>query len=155
MSVMKTTGPWAPDRIDEHLLRSKIPLRLATSGQSGWPLIVSLWYVYLDGMLWCASQQDATVIATLGRDPRCAFEVAADLPPYRGVRGRGRATIDRRRGGEILRILLDRYNVPADGGLGRWLLSRLDTEVAIGIRPTWRGSWDFTRRMTDDTPRGE
>lgn len=146
---MKTTGPWDSERIDNYLAESTIPLRLANSGRTGWPLILSLWYVHLDGVLWCASQEDSTVVAALERDPRCAFEVAADQPPYRGVRGRGRATLDRSRGEEILRILLHRYDIPATGGLGRWLLSRVETEVAIGIEPTWRGSWDFTARMSD------
>lgn len=111
---------------------------------------MSLWYLYRDGRLWCACQSDSRVISFLENDPRCAFEVAGELPPYRGVRGRGRATLDRARGGEILEDLLGRYDIPARGQLGRWLLSRRDSEVAIGIEPTWLGSWDFTRRMNLD-----
>lgn len=147
---MTTTGPWDPARIEKHLSESTIPLRLACSGKSGWPLVVSLWYVYGEGRLWCACQQDSTVISVLRNDPRCAFEIAGDQPPYRGVRGRGRATLDRAGGGEILRTLLGRYDISPRGGLGQWLLSRLDTEVAIAIEPTWLGSWDFTKRMSPD-----
>jgi len=145
-----TTGPWDPARIEKHLSESTIPLRLACSGKSGWPLVVSLWYVHGEERLWCACQQDSTVISVLRSDPRCAFEIAGDRPPYRGVRGRGRATLDRARGGEILRTLLGRYGVSPQGELGQWLLSRLDTEVAIAIEPTWLGSWDFTKRMSPD-----
>lgn len=90
------------------------------------------------------------MISDLENDPRCAFEVAGDLPPYRGVRGRGRATLDRARGGEILAALLERYDIAPRGGLGQWLLSRRDAEVAIAIEPTWMGSWDFTKRMSPD-----
>lgn len=147
---MTTTGPWDSKRIEKHLFESTIPLRLACSGRSGWPLVVSLWYVYRDGRLWCACQEDSTVISVLDKDPRCAFEVAGDRPPYRGVRGRGRATLDPARGGEILGALLDRYDISPRGRLGQWLLSRRHAEVAIGIEPTWLGSWDFTKRMSPD-----
>lgn len=150
MLPVTTTGPWDSTQIEKHLCESTIPLRLACSGQAGWPLIVSLWYVHLDGWLWCACQEDSTVVSLLEQDPRCAFEVAGDQPPYRGVRGRGRASLDRTRGGEILRALLARYDVSPQSELGRWLLSRADTEVAIGIEPTWLGSWDFTSRMRND-----
>lgn len=150
MTPVTTTGPWDSTRIEKHLSESTIPLRLACSSRSGWPLVLSLWYVHLDGRVWCASQKNSTVVSVLERDPRCAFEVAGDRPPYRGVRGQGRATLDGARGGEVLRILLDRYDVSAEGELGRWLLSRVETEVAIGIEPAWLGSWDFTRRMSPD-----
>ncbi|MFN2377756.1 MAG: pyridoxamine 5'-phosphate oxidase family protein [Candidatus Binatia bacterium] len=150
---MKTTGPWDSQQLEKHLSESTIPLRLACSGRSGWPLVVSLWYLYRDGRLWCACQKDSTVISFLENDPRCAFEVAGDQPPYRGARGRGRATLDRARGGEILEALLGRYDISPRAGLGRWLLSRRDAEVAIGIEPTWLGSWDFTERMSPDEDR--
>jgi len=145
-----TTGPWNSKQLQKYLSESTIPMRLASSGRTGWPLVVSLWYVYRNGMLWCACQQDSKVISLLENDPRCAFEIAGDHPPYRGVRGRGRAILDRARGGEILGALLGRYDVSPRGRLGQWLLSRRDAEVAIGIDPTWLGSWDFTERMSAD-----
>lgn len=148
---MRITGPWDPARIEKHLAESRIPLRLACAAVSGWPLVVSLWYLPRDGKLWCASQRSSTVAEVLRKNPRCAFEVAGDEPPYRGVRGRGRARLDEGSGGEILGALLDRYAIPQESRLRRWLLSRVESEVAISIEPTWLGSWDFTRRMRTDS----
>lgn len=83
----------------------------------------------------------------LADDSRCAFEIAGEKPPYRGVRGQGEATLHPERGAKILATLLDRYEISRKGRLGAWLMSRSADEVAIRIDPTWIGSWDFTERM--------
>lgn len=141
------SGPWSPARVEAHLLESVLPLRLACVTASGHPQVLSLWYLWRDGALWCATSPRARVVAGLAREPRCGFEVAADAPPYRGVRGRGHATLDRTRGGEILTALVDRYLGTRDTRFARWLLSRAADEVAIRIEPETLASWDFTRRM--------
>ena len=83
----------------------RIPLRLACATESGWPMAVSLWFMHQNGRLFCATQKSARVVSYLQNDPRCAFEIAADLPPYCGVRGQAIATIDRKKGVEILEQL--------------------------------------------------
>ncbi len=144
---LRTRGPWSPAEIEAHLERSVIPLRLAWLAPSGFPWVTSLWYVRREGALWCASVSDAAIVRSLRRDPRCGFEVASELPPYRGVRGRGRAALGLERGEEILRALVDRY-LGGDGGpLARWLLSRVEREVAIRIEPDQLASWDYRERM--------
>lgn len=70
-----------------YLEETFIPLRLACIDGGGWPLVVSLWYLYQDGALYCATQADARVVTYLRQNPRCGYEVAADVPPYCGVRG--------------------------------------------------------------------
>lgn len=146
---MRITGPWGEERIGRHLAQSRIPLRLGCVNEEGWPLVLSLWFVHLDGALWCASHSSARVLELLDAAPRCAFEVAREKPPYCGVRGRGHASLHPDRGAEILGTLLDRYRIPSDGKLGAWLLSRRADEVAIRIEPTWIGTWDFSARMTE------
>ena len=111
--------------------------------------MMSLWYLYEAGNLYCATVEDARVVGYLRRNPRCAFEVAADEPPYCGVRGQARAKIDPSRGAEILRRLLVRYLGNTDSALARWLLSRADKEVAIELRPINAYAWDYSQRMRD------
>jgi hypothetical protein len=83
----------------------------------------------------------------LERDPRCAFEVAGDDPPYRGVRGQGEAHLSTADGPAVLLSLIDRYLGDRDSTFARWLVSRSSDEVAIRVNPGWMTSWDFTRRM--------
>jgi len=143
----QTRGPWSKAQIEDHLRRSEIPLRLAWQTSSGHPWVASLWYVWRDDAIWCASVAEAAVVRALQRDPRCGFEIAGERPPYCGVRGRGRAELVAERGEEILRALIGRYLDRDDGPLARWLLSRVEREVAIRIEPEHVVSWDYRERM--------
>jgi nitroimidazol reductase NimA-like FMN-containing flavoprotein (pyridoxamine 5'-phosphate oxidase superfamily) len=144
----RPTGPWSAARVDAHLAGTVIPVRLACASGSGQPRVLSLWYLWRDGALWCATAPGAKVVEWLAREPRCGFEVARDEPPYRGVRGRGRATLDPERGLEILEALVDRYLGTRDTPFARWLLERAARgETAIRIAPESLASWDFTARM--------
>lgn len=141
------TGPYALDRVERHLRDTVVPVRLACLTASGWPLVVSLWFLYRDGALWCASRPAARVVQHLARDERCAFEVAADTPPYKGVRGQARARVIHGGGGRLLGELIERYLGDRDSPLARRLLSDAADEVAIRIAPTRLASWDFSERM--------
>lgn len=125
-----------------------VPLRLAVLAGSGTPRVLSLWYLWRDGALWCATSPTAWVVARLRADARCGFEVAGDRPPYRGVRGEARAELLPDAGGPILEALLDRYLGGRDSRLARWLLARAENEMGIRIVPSRVSSWDYTRRMT-------
>jgi hypothetical protein len=132
----------------EYLASARIPLRLACRDATGWPRVLSLWYLAEAGSLWCATPAHAHVVRMLERDPRCGFEAAGNEPPYRGVRGEGRARIDRERGHEVLRALVQRYLGSDETSFSRWLLGRRVPEVAIEIEILRLRGWDFTRRMT-------
>lgn len=144
---MNLRGPWSRSEVDAFLDEARVPVRLAAYGSSGHPVLATLWFVPLDGSLWCATQQSARIASHLERDPRCAFEVSREAPPYRGVRGQANARIDASRGQEVLRQLLDRYD-QAGSKLSALLLERVESEVAIAIEPRSLTSWDFTQRMT-------
>ena len=139
----------AKTTLSNYFQETKIPLRLACTTASGWPVVLSLWYLFEDGNFYCATPRNAKVIAHLQANPRCAFEVAADLPPYCGVRGRAIATVDEARGMEILERLLHRYLGGVDNSLGRMLLSRSAAEVAIRLEPQTMHTWNFSDRMVD------
>ena len=140
--------------IENYLNASRIPVRLACTTEAGWPYILSLWYIYLDGAIYCATQASARIVTFLRNSPACAYEIASDLPPYCGVRGRARAKIEANRGPEILNLLLKRYLQNTASSLAENLLSRSDTEVAIRLEPLSLYAWNFTSRMKDSVPSG-
>jgi hypothetical protein len=129
-----------------------IPLRLSCVTQSGWPTVLSLWYLHDAGRLYCATLETARVVGYLRLEPRCGFEVAADQPPYCGVRGRALAEIDPAPGPDVLGRLIDRYLGDRDNNLARWLLARSQDEVAIVLAPVQIFTWDYRQRMADAVP---
>ena len=143
---MRVSGPWDLSRAEAFLTDALIPLRLAVLDGGGTPILVSLWFLYEDGTLWCATQRNARTARQLEADPRCAFEIAPDEPPYCGIRGQAVAVVRADAGERILARLLDRYG-QRDTDLERWLLSRAADEVALQLKPKALHTWDFSNRM--------
>ena len=132
---------------------AKIPLRLAVKTESGFPTIVALWSLREDGKIYCATRARSYVVSKIKAESKVGFEVSTEAPPYKGVRGWGRARIVPERGEEILRRLLIKYLGGVDSPLARKLLLDMDGEVAIEIEPVWIKGWDFTPRMRDSIPK--
>ena len=87
--LLKRKGPWSAERIDRFLDETRVPIRIAGSGPSGHPVMVSLWFVREGDKLWCATQRTSSVASILGRDPRCGFEVSVEN--WKSIRRRSRA----------------------------------------------------------------
>jgi nitroimidazol reductase NimA-like FMN-containing flavoprotein (pyridoxamine 5'-phosphate oxidase superfamily) len=140
----------------ECLTNSKIPIRLACMSISDWPIVVSLWYTYLNEKVYCATQNTAKVVKYLRKNPKCGFEIAGDSFPYRGVRGYGKASIVENKGEEILRMLIQKYLTGKETTISslklyKLLLSKehLQNEVAIEIIPAAMFKWNYKKRMID------
>lgn len=144
-----STSVWPAEQIAAYLKTSVIPLRLGCIEESGFPIVLSLWYLYRDGALWCATHESARVSRILSNNPKCAFEVAPNEAPYKGVRGQGVANLRREEASQVLAELIDRFLGDRHSRLANWLLSRTDHEFAIRIDPTWVTSWDFSERMSN------
>ncbi|MEY4159659.1 MAG: hypothetical protein RLZZ136_280 [Pseudomonadota bacterium] len=147
----KLKGCWSGAEITTYLDKNPIPLRLAVTDSSGSPWVVSLWFLYENGVLWCATNAQAKLISYLRASPQCGFEVSGETPPYKGLRGKGRATVVPERGGQILLRLLQRYGIDLNSALAKSLMAKLDQEVAVCIRPSHISSWDFSARMQGAT----
>jgi hypothetical protein len=134
----------------DYLEQSLIPLRLSGITQSGWPFVISLWYVYLDEKIYLATANSAKVVKYLSNNPKCAFEIASDIPPYCGIRGQAKAKIIESKGDQILEILLNRYLGNIDNPLAKILLNRSVPEVAIELTPHNIYQWNFSKRMDNN-----
>ncbi len=142
-----SSGPWDQQGIRDFLSAAVIPVRVASNGSSG-PLVQSLWFVPLGTTLRCCTQQGSVLARRLSKDDRIGFEVAADAPPYRGVRGTGVASLSNGDVEPTLRRLIARYQGNDRTDLSDWLMGRIDSEVAITIVPSTLTSWDYSPRMT-------
>jgi len=140
-------GPWSAVEAADFLRRSVIPVRLGVDAGPGGPLVLSVWFLP-DGLgLVGATRPTSTLVRCLERRPECGFEVAADTPPYCGVRGRARVELDRAGGAATLDRLLERYLGGLDSPLATRLRAAAVDEVGFRLRPTSLTSWDYRERM--------
>lgn len=151
MKIAKSSA-WNRQEIDRFLEETVIPVRLAVFDEK-FPLVLSIWFQWdADaGVLQCASHEDTKLVKSLQANANCAFEVAGDDPPYKGVRGQGRVLLERAHANDVLSSLIDRYLGDREHSLAKWLLSRVEEEFVIRIEPTWLTSWDFSARMAKDS----
>ena len=147
LSSARLTGPFDREQVAPFLDDSVIPLRLAAVAPSGWPLVVSLWFARDGDTLLCATQESSPLVKALGREPRCAFEVAGCEPPYSGVRGRALVSVEPDVDLEALRRLVERYLGDTEGRFASWLLGRTTPEVVLRLDPVEVSSWDYRGRM--------
>lgn len=144
---MEPTGAWDRERTEAFLERETIPIRLSCHTRADTLWMLSLWYCYRDGALWCATSAAADVVEYLAGDDRVAFEISTNDPPYKGVRGNGTASVEADSDKELLKALLERYLGGTDSPLAERLLSPGREEVRIRIDPARLYTWDFSDRM--------
>ena len=137
------------DEIGRSIPDTKIPIRVAFIKSNGAPGVVSLWYVYNDGKIYCAAQKTAKIVSYLKKNPLCGFEIAADKPPYKGMRGEGTARILNETGAYVLDLLMEKYLGEKESTLSKLLRNNSKTEVAIEITPQKIFNYDYSKRMKD------
>ena len=128
---------------------TKIPIRLAYTNNDGIPSVLSLWFVQIDEKIYCATQKSAKIVQYLKKNPVCGFEIAADKPPYKGVRGNGSAKIIDNMGKDVLEILMKKYLGEKESGLSKFLKKNSHNEIAIEITPQNLFYYDYSARMKD------
>jgi nitroimidazol reductase NimA-like FMN-containing flavoprotein (pyridoxamine 5'-phosphate oxidase superfamily) len=146
--TIEMKGPWRAEQIEAFVCASTLPIRLACVGGDGFPRVVSLWQQYHNGVFHCVTHQSAQLVKLLKSRPQVGFEIAADTPPYRGVRGQGTASLAPLGDNTTLTDMLSRYVGGTESGFSKWLLARSDEELLITVTPHRIFSWDYTQRMS-------
>ena len=62
------SGPWCLDEINGYLDNSVIPIRLAVQGDTGYPIIASLWFLRQGSTIVCSSQRGARIVQCLRKN---------------------------------------------------------------------------------------
>jgi hypothetical protein len=137
------------EEINKFIPDKKIPIRVAFMKSSGIPTVVSLWYMYSDGKIYCATQKTAKIVSYIQKNPVCGFEIAADKPPYKGIRGEGIVKILNETGEYVLGILINKYLGEKESTLSKLLRKNSKTEIAIEITPQKIFNYDYSKRMRD------
>jgi nitroimidazol reductase NimA-like FMN-containing flavoprotein (pyridoxamine 5'-phosphate oxidase superfamily) len=138
---------WSKSEIFRYFDKAITPIRVSCIDTDGYPIICSLWFIHLDGVLWSASHKNAHIIKTLSNNTKVAFEVASNEYPYHGVRGKADVMLLKDDQDDILEKVIDKYLQGSNKELSSWLLSRKKDEYAIKISPITLNSWDFSQRM--------
>ena len=149
---MNPTGAWDRAETEEFLVETTVPVRLSCRRPAGDLWMLSLWFVYREDALWCATSAAADVVDYLAHDDRIAFEISTNEPPYKGVRGNGTTEITPDEDKQLLRSLLERYLGGTNSPLAKRLLSPQREEAQIRIDPQTVYTWDFTDSMRDAPP---
>ena len=146
---MDPTGPWDRERVDEYLAAARVPVRLGCRTPSDHPWIVSLWFAWDPdaSAIRCATSASADLVEFVEHDDHVSFDVSTNDPPYKGVRGRGRATVLPDDDKRLLRSLLTKYLGGTDNATADRLLRPERDEVEIRIEPRRLHAWDYSERM--------
>lgn len=136
----------------EFLKAKRIPVRLSCILPNQYPLVISLWYIYEDGKIFCASGKSSKIISYLQENSRIGFEVAADSPPYCGIRGYGTAELSNDHKYTMIKRLYSKYFNNTDSELYSFLTDPNRDEMVITIAPEQIYKWNFTNRMKDSRP---
>lgn len=147
--TVELAGPWGEQQIDAFLKESTLPIRLSVVALDGYPRVISLWFKYASGNLYCVTHQSSKLARLLKDESRVGFEVSPDTPPYFGTRGQGTASVQPLGSNTTLEDLLMRYMGSLDSDFCRWLLSRRAEELLIKIAPLRFFTWDYRDRMSE------
>ena len=152
MDVGKKSS-WNEAQIGAYLKETVIPMRIAIT-DGDFPTICSLWFDYdpIQGELICATHARSQIARLIAKNPRCAFEIASNTPPYCGVRGKAMIEVDAAAAAQSLPRLITRYMGDTNAGLGQRLMSRVDEELELRLKPVWISAWDYGQRMEPVKP---
>jgi general stress protein 26 len=134
----------------EKFLGSKLNLQLATIDEQGYPNIQPVWFYYNkdSAKLYSGTQKMTKKVQNICRNPdKIYFSIDEKNFPYRGVKGRGLASISENIDKNI--AIIEKINLKYFGTLEHPLAKMLmenaknGTEIVIEIAPKFFSAWDF------------
>jgi PPOX class probable F420-dependent enzyme len=135
-------------------LESKLNIQLATIDEDGYPTIQPVWFYYDTdfGKIYTGTQKMTKKVQNLKRNPdKVYFSIDDENFPYKGVKGKGIATIseDREKNLKIVEKINLKYLGTLEHPLAKMLMenTRNGTEVVIEITPKFFSAWDFSKAM--------
>ena len=134
----------------ERFLESKLNLQIATIDEKGEPNIQPVWFYYDkdQGKLLITTSKLAKKTQNLRRKPTIYFSIDDENPPYKGVKGKGIATIVEEDPNRIV-PQADRISIKYLGTLDH-PVAKMITDgamkgdiVLVEISPKFFSTWDY------------
>jgi PPOX class probable F420-dependent enzyme len=133
----------------EKFLESKLTLQLATTDEKGEPNIQPVWFYYDkdEGKLLIITSKVAKKTQNLRNSPTIYFSIDDAKPPYKGVKGKGSATIieDPNRIVPQAEKISIKYLGTLDHPAAKEMADRSKNGegVLVEISPKFFSTWDF------------
>ena len=136
----------------EKFLESKLNIQLATIDEEGYPNVQPVWFIYENGRLYTGTQKTTKKVQNIQKNPdKIYFSIDDENFPYKGVKGRGAATIseDVQRNLQVIEKINLKYLGTQEHPLAKMLVdnARNGIEVVIEITPKFFSAWDFSKGM--------
>jgi PPOX class probable F420-dependent enzyme len=136
----------------EKFLESKLTLQLATTDEKGEPNIQPVWFYYDkdEGKLLIITSKVAKKTQNLRNRPIIYFSIDDANPPYKGVKGKGNATIveDPNRIVPQAEKISIKYLGTLDHPAAKEMADRSKNGegILVEISPKFFSTWDFGKR---------
>jgi uncharacterized pyridoxamine 5'-phosphate oxidase family protein len=146
--AVSSKSAWNTAQIEDFLHAQKTPMRIAVLDHDEFPMICSVWHQYHDEKIYAVAHKNSKLIKKLKAHPQCAFEIAPNEPPYKGVRGQAISVVSTFDSEDTLNQLLKKFLGEGYKDLQNFLQARSDDERVIELRLEKVTAWDFSKRMS-------
>ncbi len=143
-------GPMTKVEVDR-FLESKLNVQLATIDKKGDPNIQPIWFHHdkNDNKLYLMTRKTTKKVGNVRNNPNVYFSIDDENFPYKGVKGKGTATIseDSSKVVPIVEKINRKYLGTLDHPLAKMILeaAKNGDEVLIEISPKFFSTWDFAK----------
>jgi PPOX class probable F420-dependent enzyme len=124
-------------------------VQIATIDHDGWPHLIAMWYVLIDGQIAFWTYAKSQKVVNLRRDARltCLIETGERYDELRGVQVKGRAIIsdDREIVQRIGEAIWERFTGTLNEDTRRMVEAQAAKRVAVFIEPVKIVSWDHKK----------
>jgi len=130
-------------------LEEQRTLQVATIDHDGWPHVVAMWYVVVDGQLVFWTYAKSQKALNLRRDARltCLVEAGEGYNELRGVQIKGWAKIidDRESVQRLGEVIWQHYNGPLDDAARQMVVTQAAKRVVVFVEAVEVVSWDHRK----------
>jgi PPOX class probable F420-dependent enzyme len=142
-------APLTSGEVKEFLINSRLNVHIGTIDEKGNPNVHPTWYYFDESSnnIYVATSKHSKKVNNLRRNPSIYYCVDDPNPPYKGVRGKGNATISENinNNATIAEKIILKYLGSLEGQMAKKLMElvRKGDEISIEITPDYFSTWDY------------